>query len=180
MESDNNALAKMVQVEAKKSGISSKDAKKALKKLRTGGMAQIAPQLQSSLMDMNPNMTPKDKLRAKMRKMQDSRTKKQTKEQSYEKTRQEVYERQAREEEEKAEKKKAEIQRRKNHVKKIKLLEKQLGTITHEMYNSCMSRLKDNAYDNDGSRNRDRNIAELYGKQQAFASKIELNDMDDI
>jgi hypothetical protein len=181
MESDKDALAKLIQTEAKKSGISSKDARKALKKLRSGGMmAQVAPQLQSAFMEMNPNISAKEKFRAKMKKLQGSRTRKHTKEQAYEKTRQEVHERQERELVEKEDKKKADAQRKRNHNKKINLLGKQIGTVTQESYNTCMIRLKENEYKNDGPRNRDKNIVELYGKQQEFSKHIEANDMDDI
>lgn len=181
MESDNDTLAKLIQMEAKKSGISPKDARKALKKLRSGGMmAQVAPQLQSSFMDMNPNMTAKDKFHAKMKKMQSNRSKKQSKEQAYEKTRQEVHERQEKEKLEKEQKAKEALQRKRNHNKKINLLGKELGTVTQELYNTCMNKLKENEYKDEGERNRDRNIVELYGRQQAFTSDINATDMDDI
>ena len=84
-------LDQLVKEQALRQGISSKDAKKALKKLKAGGMmAQIAPQLHSQFMEMNPNMSPRDKLRAKMNKMRESRGNKTSKTQSYEKTRQEA------------------------------------------------------------------------------------------
>lgn len=174
-------LDQLVKEQALRQGISSKDAKKALKKLKAGGMmAQIAPQLHSQFMEMNPNMSPRDKLRAKMNKMRESRGNKTSKTQSYEKTRQEVYDRKEREKQEKDKKIKQEAQRRKNHRKKIKELGKKLGEITQECYNDCMLRLNENSYKDNSQKNRDKNIIELYGIQQKFNETINMDELDEI
>lgn len=180
MESD-QALSKFINEEAKKKGISSKDAKKALKKLKSGGMmAQVAPQLHSQFMEMNPTMSPRDRLRMKIRKQQEGRTSKFTKTVAYEKSRQEMHERQEREKEEKEQKKAAELQRKRNHRKRIKELEKQIGTVSQEMYTRCMLQVQEDKYTDEGLRNRDRNIIELYGQQQQFKEKIDMDDLDAI
>ena len=174
-------LEQLVKSEALRKGISSKDAKKALKKLKAGGMmAQIAPQLHSQFMDMNPNMSPRDKLRAKMNKMRESRGNKTSKTQSYEKTRQEVHDRKQKEQEAKELKIKQEAQRRKNHRKKIKELGKKLGEISQEHYNECMLRINQNSYKDNSEKNRDKNIVELYGIQQSFNETINMEELDDI
>lgn len=179
VDTDNDALTKLVQSEAKSRGISSKDAKKAIKKIRGGGiMAQVAPHLHSQFMEMNPNLTPRDKLRMKMKKMKDSRGSKHAKAISYEKERQEVHEKQQKEQEEKERTKKAEIQRKKNHTRKIKQLGKQLGTVTQELYNACMLRINKNEYQDPGMKHRDQNIVELYGQQQQFVEEINMDDLD--
>ena len=176
-----NKLDELVMSQAMKKGLSAKDAKKALKKLKAGGMmAQVAPHLQSQFMEMNPNMSLRDKLRAKTRKMQEARSNKQSKESSYEKTRQSVYNRQEQEKQDKEQKKKKETQRKKNHRKKIKELGKKLGEIKVEHYNECLLRVNENQYKDSSELNRDKNIIELYGIQQSFKDTIAMDDLDDI
>lgn len=180
MESE-KALSKFIGEEAKKKGISNKDARKALKKLKSGGlMAQVAPQLHSQFMEMNPNMTAREKYQMKMNKLRGARANKTSKASAYEKTRKEVQENQEREKQEKELKKKQEAQRKRNHRKKLKELEKKLGTITQELYNRCMTRIQEDKYQDEGSKNRDRNIVELYGQQQQFVGKIDMDELDDI
>lgn len=175
------ALSQYINAEAKKKGLSTKDAKKAIKKLKSGGMmGQVAPQLHSQFMEMNPNMTPKEKLRMKMRKLKESRGNKVAKTASYEKTREEVHKRKKQELEDKVKAKQDAVARKRNHRKKIKDLGKKLGIVTQEMYNKCMINLQNNTYDDPSMVNRDRNIVELYGVQQEFKESIDLNDLDDI
>jgi len=174
-------LSKFISDEAKKKGISSKDARKALKKLKGGGMmAQVAPQLHSQFMGMNPNMTPRDKLRMKMRKLQENRSNKQTKTKTYERTRVEMKEREQRKKEENENKKQQTLINNRNHRKRIKELEKKLGIISQEQYNSCMTQIQLNKYTDNGLRNRDKNIIELYGRQQLFTEQIDMNDLDSL
>jgi hypothetical protein len=178
MESDDSALSKLVQTEAKKSGISSKDAKKAMKKLRSGGMmAQIAPQLHSQFMEMDPNLTARDKYRAKMKKLQNGRITKVAKSAQYEKERLDVIRRKEEAELAVIQKKKEEEQHKRNHAKKLKQLEKKLGVVTHELYNTCMRRLQNNDYTDQDLCKRDRNIMELYSKQQSFTDEINMDDL---
>lgn len=174
-------LSKFINEEAKKKGLSGKEARKALKKLKGGGMmAQVAPQLHSQFMEMNPNLTPRDKLRMKMQKLREGRSTKASKVMAYEKTRQEMQERQEREQTEKEEKIKAEANRKRNHRKRLKELEKRLGNVTQELYNRCMLQLQENKYNDEGHRNHDKNIIELYAKQQEFKEEIDMDDLDDI
>lgn len=179
MEPDNSELSKLVQQEAKKNGISSKDARKAVKKLRSGGiMAQVAPELHNQFMQLDPNLTPRDRLRAKLGKMRNGRSNKVAKAATYEKERQQTLRKKEEREAEAERKKKAEAQRKKNHKKKLKALEKQLGEITQELYNTCMTRIQNNDYTDQSMKNRDRNITELYAQQQQFSSEIDMDDMD--
>lgn len=180
METENDALSKLLHTEAKKSGISGKDARKALKKLRSGGMmAQVAPQLQSTFMEMNPNQSPRDKLRAKLSQMRKGRGNKVSKEADYEKTRQRVHEKKEEDEREKESSKRRAAARRKNRNKKLRQLEKQVGEVSHEIYINCMKRVQDNSYNGDGERNRDKNLIDLYSRQQGFTDKVEM-EMDDL
>jgi hypothetical protein len=48
------------------------------------------------------------------------------------------------------------------------------------MYTQCMLQVKDDKYTDEGLRNRDRNIIELYGQQQEFKDKIDMDDLDAI
>jgi len=172
-----DSLTELISSEAQKRGVS---ARKAMKKLRQGGMAQIAPQLHSQFMEMNPTISPRDKLKMKLNKMREGRSCSHAKAVAYEKTKQEVHERQEREAEEKEQKKKADARRKKNHQRALKELEKQLGTISLEMYNQCMANLQTDQYKDVGQRNRDRNIVELYGMQQQFTDVIDMDELNEI
>jgi hypothetical protein len=177
------ALSQFISQEAKKKGLSSKDARKALKKLKSGGMmAQVAPQLHSQFMEMNPNITARDKLQMKMQKLREGRVSKHGKAMAYEKTRQDMHERQEREHIEQEEKKEADENRKRNHRKRLKELEKRLGTVSQELYNRCMVQLQNNNYPagDEGPKNRDRNIVELYGQQQEFKEQIDMDELDKI
>lgn len=179
--SSDKALSQFINQEAKKKGLSSKDARQALKKLKGGGMmAQVAPQLHSQFMEMNPNMTPRDKLRMKVQQKRDGRSSKHSKAMAYERTRKEMEERQERERVELEKKKKVEANKKRNHRKRLKELEKRMGTISQELYNHCMLQLREDKYPDEGSKNRDRNIVELYGQQQEFKEQIDMGDLDEI
>lgn len=177
----NQALSNFVNIEAAKKGLSSKDAKKALKKLKSGGMmAQIAPQLHSQFMEMNPNLTAKEKLQMKLKKLRDGRAGKHIKTAEYEKTRQEMLEREEAAEQARIDKQKADEVNKRNHRKRLKELEKRLGVISQELYNQSMTNLKLNTYTDPGLRRRDCNIVELYGQQQKFQSQINMDELDEI
>ncbi len=173
--SESDAISDLVHKEAKKAGISAKNARKAIKKLKSGSvMSQIAPELESSFMSMNPNQSPKDKLRATIRKLQGSRSSAVAKANTFEQMKQKVYD--EREKEAKAERQKVQ---QKNHRRKIKELGKTLGTVTQALYTECMTRAKADNYSDTGMKNRDKNIIELYCQQQEFSTKIDLDQMDD-
>jgi hypothetical protein len=174
-------LDALVQSQAKQAGMTSKQAKQALKKLREGGlMAQIAPQLQEKLAGMNPNLTPRDKLRAKLNNAKMGRATKEVKTAVYEKQREEVHQREEKEAEDKEKAKEAAKRRKRAHQQKIKELEQKLGKVPETMYLESLTRQKAGAYKDEGERNRDRNIIELYSKQQEFTDTLNLDDLDDI
>ncbi len=174
----NAELEAMVQAQAKQAGMTSKQAKQALKKLREGGlMAQIAPQLKEHLSGMNPNQSPRDKLRMKLSNARLGRSSKETKTAMYEKQREEVHQREEKETEEKAKAKDAAKRKKKAHQQKIKELEAKIGTVTDQMYLECLQRQKANVYRDEGEGNRDRNIIELYSKQQEFSENVDLDDI---
>lgn len=176
MEQEPGQLDQLVKQQAKKSGISQKDAAKALKKLKQGGMmAQIAPQLQEQFMAMNPNMTAKERLRQKIQSKQAGRTKKVVKARNYEKQREEVTARKEKEEQEKKEKAEAAKRKARNHRKRIKELEKKLGTITDDLYYECLNKVQAGNL-NEGELNRCNNIIEIYSRQQEFTDKINMDD----
>lgn len=178
---DDKALSQFINEEARKKGISSKEAKKAFKKLKSGGMmAQVAPQLHAQFMEMNPNLTARDKLRMKRQKMREGRSNKASKERSYERSRQEMQERQQREKEEREQKKQQDIQKARNYRKRLKELEKKIGQVSQELYNKCMDNIQLDNYTDDGERNRDRKIVDLYAQQQQFKEQIDMDDLDNI
>jgi len=174
-------LDALVQAQAKQAGLSSKQAKQALKKLREGGlMAQIAPHLEQQVSAMNPLMSPRDKLRAKLNNAKMSRSTKDVKAAVYEKQKEEVTLRKETETSAKEKEKEALKRRKKAHQLKLKQLEEKLGMVTQEVYRECLERQRLKSYKDDSESNRDRNIIDLYSKQQEFTDKINMDDLDDI
>lgn len=173
-------IANVVQAEAKKAGLSAKDARKAVKRIKSGKvMSQIAPQLQQTFMGMAPQ-TPKEKLRAKLREHASRRQSAASKERDYQQMKERVYKEREEETKRKEQAKKTAANRKKNHKKKLREMEAKLGTISHDLYNVCLERQKANEYKDEGSKNRDRNIIELYCKQQEFTEKLDMDELDDI
>lgn len=173
-------LDALVQAQAKQAGLSGKQAKQALKKLREGGlMAQIAPQLQQQFSDMNPTLSPRDRLKAKLNNAKLSRSTKEVKTAVYEKQKEEVHKREEKATEDKDKSKEAAKRRKRAHQIKLKQLEEKLGQVTPEMYRECLMRQSAKCYKDESERNRDRNIIDLYSKQQEFSDKIDMNDLDD-
>jgi hypothetical protein len=174
-------LSKLVHSEAEKSGISAKDARKAFKKLKAGGMmAQIAPTLHSQFMTMNPTLTPRDKLRMKIKNMQGSRNTKASKVSAYEKTREQATQQQDKDDRKKADEKAAELRKRQDQVARLKDLESIIGDVSHEYYNTCLDNLNKNQYTDDSLRARDKDIVDLYSMQQKFTSTLDMGELDDI
>lgn len=174
-------LDALVQAQAKQAGLSSKQAKQALKKLREGGlMAQIAPQLQEQFSGMNPTMSPRDRLRAKLNNAKLSRSTKEAKTVAYEKQKEEVHKREETAAQEKEKAKEAAKRRKRAHQLKLKQLEEKIGQVTPEMYRECLERQSAKNYKDESERNRDRNIIDLYSKQHEFSDKINMDDLDDI
>lgn len=183
-ESTLDTVDDLVKSQAKKAGVSGKQAKKAMKMLKDGKlkMSQIAPELEgamSSLSYLDPNATPKDKLRALLRNKQQSRSCKEAKEYAYDKTKEKMQKDKEEEALKKEKERKAARNRRKNHNKKLKELEEKLGTIGEEVYVQCLNRLRENTYTDDSARGYDKNIITLYCHQQQFTEKLSMN-MDDI
>ena len=132
---DSKELDALVQAQAKQAGLTSKQVKQALKKLREGGlMAQIAPQLQQAMSGMNPNQSPRDRLRAKLNTAKLTRATKDVKAANYEKQKEEVHQREEAEKEAKEQAIEAAKRKKRAHQQKLKDLEKKLGQIPEEMY----------------------------------------------
>lgn len=171
-------LDTMVYQHAKKTGITPKEAKKALKKMKSGGMmSQIAPQLQQNLLDLNPNLSPRDKLRAKLNTSRMGRTNKTTKSAMYEKQRTEAYQRREDEEQKKKESADNIVMRAEQHQRDMDLLESKLGSIDQSLYVVCLNRQNGNEYVDDIQRQRDRNIIDLYCRQQKFTDMVSMDDL---
>ena len=181
MDIDGDALSNLVHSQAQKAGISGKEAKKALKKLKTGkiNMAQVAPHLTQAFSQLNANMSPAERMRAKLKEKKTSRLSRLTKEHEYEKTRQRVLENKEKEEQKKISEQQEAARRRRNHNKRIKELDRKLGTVSQELYNVCLKNLHENKYKDESDRNRNRNIIEVYGRQQQFKEKLEMDDMEE-
>ena len=181
---DLEQLDTLVKSHAKKAGISQKDAVKALKKLKKGGMmGQIAPQLQESFMKMDPTMTPRDKLRQKLNSARTKRTSKNTKSHNYEKQKEEAEERKIIEEQKKQDEEQKKKRTIRNHKKRIKELKKKLGVVSEDLYFDCLHILSLNTDKKltIGEKNRCNNIIELYSQQNKFSNQINMDDdLDDL
>jgi hypothetical protein len=171
------ALNDLVSNQAQKSGFSQKETARALRKLKEGGMmAQIAPQLQGQFMSMNPNATPRERLRQKLGSLSASRQCKDVKVRNFEKQKMQVEEDKVKEEEKKQAKQKAV----KNQRKKLKDLEKRIGVVNEDMYLQCIKTLEAGSATVDEV-NRCNNIVSLYAKQQCFRESINIEtDLDDL
>ena len=175
---DSKQLDALVQAQAKQAGMSSKQAKQALKKLREGGlMAQIAPQLQQAMSGMNPTQTPRDRLKAKLNNARLSRSTKETKTAVYEKQKEEAHQREEAEKEAKEKAVETAKRSKRAHQLKLKELEKKIGKVQEKLYLECLTRQKSNQYKDEGERNRDRNLIDLYSKQQEFSTEINMDDL---
>jgi len=173
-------LDSFIRAKAQQNGVSARVARKAVKKLRNGGMAQVVPELENAFSSLNVNATPAEKLQAKLREMRGKRRNAVSKTQAYEAMKEKVHKEQEQEAAEKEAKRVAKLSKERNHRKRLRELEKELGTITLETYNECMTRLQEDTYKDVGMRNRDRNITELYEQQQNFADEVTMEALDNI
>lgn len=182
---DNAQLSELIQQEARKAGASPKTARKAMKKMQSGGMmSQIASALESSLLGMDPTATPRDRLRAKLRGMKEGRLGAEAKAAKFEDMREKVHEQQEQEKEEK----KREAQRKRNKAKayrrRLRDLEAEVGKISLETYNICLQRLHRNEYTkaelDAGQLHRDKAMIDLYALQSDFTETVSMDDMDDM
>ena len=180
-------LQELVHGEAKKHGVSTKQANKALDMIKKGkiSMGSIAPQLKDMLtanLSGFDTSSPREKLKAKILSKRDQRKSKVARESQYKISQEQM---KADAEKKKADdqaKKRREKERQRRHRKKLQELQEKLGTISFEKYRECMLRVQDaTSYKGDDSElNRDKNIIELYHQQKAFSNKIALDDMDDL
>lgn len=180
MTDSEQALSQFLSQEAKKKGLQNKDAKKALKKLKSGGMAQVAPELHSQFMEMNPTMTVAERYRMKMQQLRTGRSSKHSKNMAYDKVRQEMKEREDKEKIEAEEKAKAAEEKKRDRQKRLEELSKRLGTISQELYNRCMTQLMENNYPDPETKQRDIDITDLYAQQQEFRDSIADDDLDEL
>lgn len=175
---DNKQLDALVQAQAKQAGLTQKQTLKALKKLREGGMmAQLAPQLEQSLGLNDANKSPRDKLRAKLNNARQSRTSKEIKIINYEKQKEDVHKREQEETDRKAKAKEIARRKRKAHAQKLRELEEKIGIVSEDMYITALTKQQANLYGHESERFRDRNIVELYSKQQSFSAEINMDDL---
>ena len=177
---EDKELDLLVQTHAKQAGLTPKQARQALKKLREGGMmAQIAPQLTKKLTDINPNLSPREKLLNKIKESKQSRCIKEVKVAQYERQKKETHDREVKMEDEKAKKAEAILKKKRAHALKLKELNKKLGIISEDKYMDCLARQRDNVYKHESDMNYDKNIIDLYAMQKSFTQSINMADLDD-
>jgi len=73
-----------------------------------------------------------------------------------------------------------EAKRKVNREKRLQKLEKRLGTVTEEQYNSAMLSLSKNEFERVDQKNRCNNIVEIYHRQQGFKESIKDQTLDDL
>lgn len=144
--------------QAKKLGLSAKETKKALKRAKGSGL--ISSKLQETMMGATSDLlSPRERLRQRLNQSRVSRGSKVSQLRHQEKEQVRVEERKANAEAQRKNKKK-------NQAKKLKELEKRLGTVSMDVYLGCLKRLEEGNYKLDDERNKDKNIVALYTKQQ--------------
>ena len=162
----------MQQPDLTKLGISSSDAKKAMKMLENKKFAAHVARMAGNMMDDTTefkHLSAREKLRRKLQKAKESRLQKSTVKTQTQKP--------------PAEKETTTVSnknKKKYRQKKMKKLQEQYGTIDNQLYTECLQRIQLNKYDSQDDKNRDNNIIALYSKQQQFSTKIDMNDLDDL
>jgi hypothetical protein len=142
-------------------------------------MAQIAPQLTKKLTDINPNLSPREKLLNKIKESKSARCIKEVKVAQYERQKKDTHDREVKAEEEKVKKAEEAIRKKRAHALKLKELNKKLGQVSEDKYMECLKRQRDNLYKHESDMNYDRNIIDLYAMQQSFKESVNMNDSDD-
>lgn len=144
-------------------GLSSAQAKKAMKLLKNKNFAKhvenMLPQQNSTA-----NLSAREKLRYKLRKAKESRQVKTTEQKKKE------------EPEKKKQPPVSKSNKKKYQQRKMKKLQERYGTITDEFYGECLMRIQAGDYESSDDRNRDSNIVALYSKQQRFTKEINMDD----
>ena len=189
--SQESMLEDLVRNKANQSGVSSKEAKKALKMLKKGkiNMSQVSSKV-TELMMQNMGLatqscnTDRESLRAKLaarrRSAQEARLGKVGKDIIHQRTKDRVKERKEREEKEKQDKIAAGRRQKKNKAKRLRKLEKKLGEVSVDFYNVCMQKLKDDNFDCDEKRKHCQNVVDIYCKQQKFTEVIKNDEIDQL
>jgi len=173
-------LSKLVYGEAKKSGVSTAEATKALNMIKKGkiSMADISSKLQSSFQDLGgAPKDPKTRLRELLKSKKSDRLSKNSKECAYEKMRENVLAKKEKAQEEKILAKKRLVTEQLNHTKRLNEIEEKMGIISEDLYNELMKRY----YSKDNSQSEsDKNIIDLYCRQNKFSDNVEFDEIDAI
>lgn len=180
------SLDSLVKDEAKKSGISQKNAEKALKLLKSGkiSMSDIAPQLKDMMLknSVNDIADPKQRLHNKIKGLSRGRQSEFAKKADYDKKAEEIKKENAKTS------KPSDVtditvsvskkNKRKRDMKKFHKLNEIYGKISEEEYISLQTLNKEEISEKD-KKIIDEKI-ELYERQNKFTSNIILNDLDDL
>ena len=168
-------------MEIKSNDISNKKARKALKKF---GM--LSPQLkslisQTSISPISPispdfPISPKEKLRDKLRNCREHRLPVCVKEANYEKSKAENTEHIKELTEEQI--KNREKERTRRHNKKLNQMATKHGNISYDTLLEAFTRLKIASYKDESIKKHDENIIELYHRQQKFSDNVDFVALD--
>lgn len=184
------SLDEMIKTEAKNSGISQKNADKALKLLKSGKISinDIAPQLKETIMKQNEQQIadPRERLRNKLKGLQRNRHTEFAKKAKYDKKAQEIKDEQKEDEKKKDLTRSNSNQTGSNDRNKKKRLRKKMlkinntyGKISDEIYLELQKKLKDQNLSADDKKDVIKQI-QLYQYQLQFKPEINTDDLDDL
>jgi hypothetical protein len=163
-----------------KAGLSKTDSAKAMKLLKSGkiNMGQIAAKLNQSTPSTIAD--PHERLKAVLKAKKNDRQSKESKDANYEKMREQVEKDKLAKVEAAENKVKQLAARKRNRVKKLKELEVKYGTISDEKYQDAMNRIANPDGMTDEEINHQKNIVELYARQNKFTETVDFAELDEI
>lgn len=184
----NDELSRLVHTEAVKTGVSTKQANKALQQLRSGkiNISQVAPQIKTMLMQkLSNNSTDtkqdlKSRLAAKRQALSEARQSKFAKQTAYNKTKNMMETRKELEKLDKEQREREAAELKKEYEQSIDLLEKRIGRISDDLYNTCLQKVNSGQFRDDTHKKNCQQMIDLYHRQQEFTDVITdfANDED--
>ena len=162
-----------------KAGLSKAESGKIMNLVKSGkiNMGQVAAKLNQQTVSTIAD--PHERIRAVLKAKREDRVSKEVKDQRYEQMRERV-------EKEKVEKAKAAEEKvakaaaqKRNRTKKLKELAAKYGTITDEMYQAAMRAVAEPGDAKADAINHQKNIIDLYARQNKFTEAVDFAELDD-
>ncbi len=179
------SLTNVVHSEAKKMGVSSKNATRALNMLKKGkvDMSRIAPHIKDMFMKNNPiansNLSLRDKLKAKISAGKSARMSNCAKKRNYDHTRENMKKTEEAKKQEKVNLAKKKKNQKRRYNRSLKELEKKMGLIDIRIYTKALEKIREKDVD-DISKSKSKKIIDLYERQQTLLEEEEeISDLSD-